>query len=91
MGATKMPSGQFVHFGVPGESDIQGIIWPGIFLAIEVKRGGDSMREQQKSFRDMITKHGGIALVARDVDTTLIAIRNAIDFKAAIHLATVKS
>lgn len=88
-GAGKLEGGRFVRFNHPGMADISGVIDPGLRLEIEVKANGDRLTKQQESFLMMVERYGGIALVARDVDTTLIAIQNAIDFKTALHLATV--
>jgi hypothetical protein len=66
---------RFIRLGVPGEADITGIVDGGYRLEIEVKAGRDRLREEQASFLSMVKLHGGIALVARDVEATMDAIR----------------
>ena len=63
---------KMILYGIPGESDIQGIVAPhGRFLAIEVKTGKGVLSEKQKLWRDMILKFGGIYIEARDVVNSL--------------------
>ena len=65
--------------GVPGCADIFGILPNGgRHLWIEVKAAGDKMREQQLNFRDMIREAGGIYLVARGVEETLMDLEKGI-------------
>ncbi|MDE2103410.1 MAG: VRR-NUC domain-containing protein [Patescibacteria group bacterium] len=66
---------RFIRFSLPGEADITGIIEPGIRLEIEVKAGKDRLTPEQVSFLAMVEKHGGIALVAHDVDTAIAELR----------------
>ncbi len=69
---------RLVTFGVNGEGDIDGIICiggNGIRLGIEVKAGNDRQREEQKSFQVMMEAHGGIYLIARDVESTIEDLR----------------
>ncbi len=75
------PGAYPVKFGVPGASDIIGIIWPqGRFLAIEVKSATGQLRKAQKAFRAMVEKFGGLFIEAyslEDVDQVLIPIVGA--------------
>lgn len=80
VGGAKL-AGRYVKFSEPGESDIQGIIAPGLFLAIEVKAGKDRVSPAQESFLAMIDRHGGIAIIAHDVENTLQAIAECIEWK----------
>ena len=64
-GAVKLEN-RFVRFGVAGQTDISGIIKGGYRLEIEVKVGKDRQREAQKNFEQMITKFGGVYILARD-------------------------
>jgi hypothetical protein len=63
---------QFVRFGVPGESDIRGILAPsGRFVAIEVKAGKDRMSDKQIAFRNMVLQFGGIHIIGRSVEQVI--------------------
>lgn len=69
-------AGRLVKFGHPGEADITGIAKPGgVCIEIEVKAARDRLRPEQASFLRMIRDHGGIALVARNVEETKLALR----------------
>ena len=62
---------------LPGEADITGILdisGIGCRVEIEVKAAKDSLRPAQKVFGDMIQRHGGIYIVARDVKATLAEV-----------------
>lgn len=52
-----------------GMSDIMGILKDGRMLAIEVKTATGAVLPHQHDFLVSITKAGGIAFIARDVDT----------------------
>ena len=68
-----------ISFGVPGSSDISGVVGPdGRVLAIEVKAGNDKIRPAQLAWSGMILSHGGIFIVARDVEQCLQALDLAI-------------
>ena len=61
-----------IKAGLDGQADISGIIGPtGRRLEIEVKVGKDSQSQDQQAFDAMITGHGGLYFVARDLETTL--------------------
>jgi len=68
---------------LPGEADITGILrlpsGVGLRVEIEVKAGRDSQSEAQRVFERMITAHGGIYLIARDVEQTLAELRRIVD------------
>lgn len=62
-----------IRFGLKGSADILGIIGPsGRFLAIECKVGKDKQREEQKNFEAMITKLGGLYILARSAEDVKI-------------------
>lgn len=64
-----------ISYGIPGESDLDGIIAPtGRRLHIEVKTGSGKLSEKQKAFKAMIEKFGGIYVEARSVEDALSAI-----------------
>lgn len=60
-----------VSAGIDGQADISGIIWPGWRLEIEVKGPRDHQSPVQKAFQSMIREHGGIYMVATDVEGVL--------------------
>jgi hypothetical protein len=77
--AAKMPNGRLVTSGPKGLADISGIIGPfGQRLEVEVKGPGDRVRKEQQSFAVMVESHGGIHLFARDVETTIERLGQAI-------------
>lgn len=59
---------RFVRFGVPGISDILGVLPDGRFLAIEVKMARRRATYKQKDFMDSITDQGGLAFVATSIE-----------------------
>lgn len=74
-----------VQAGVDGQGDISGIagvkiggILVGVRCELEVKSGRDAMRQSQKAFQAMISRHGGLYLVCRDVDTALNDLQQAL-------------
>lgn len=61
-----------VSAGIDGQADISGIVGPsGKRLEIEVKAGKDRMRPTQNAFRHMMATHGGIYIIAHNVDDCL--------------------
>lgn len=54
-----------------GMSDIMGVLKDGRMLAIEVKTAKGAVQPHQHDFLASITKAGGIAFIARDVDTVV--------------------
>lgn len=73
-GAMRYLNSRPITFGQPGEADIDGIVSVngyGVRLAIEVKGPGDRLRPDQERFLDMVRLHGGLAIVAHDVDLAL--------------------
>jgi penicillin-binding protein-related factor A (putative recombinase) len=63
---------RYMPLGLKGKADILGI-YQGKFLAIEVKRPSGVLSPEQELFLYNIRKHGGIAIVARDVDDLINA------------------
>lgn len=68
-----------VDAGINGQADISGIASIpftakdsfGLRLEIEVKVGRDRQSDAQINFQEMILKHGGIYLIARDLEVTI--------------------
>jgi len=62
----------YVRFNTArGMSDIMGILKTGRTLAIEVKTKTGAVMPHQHEFLEAITKAGGVAFVARDVETVV--------------------
>ena len=69
---------RFIRYGLKGSADIIGIMEPnGKFIAIEVKTGNAKQSKQQKIFEQMVTKSGGIYIVARSVQCVSEALHIA--------------
>jgi len=60
--------GSWIPTGTKGVSDILGIVPPGRFLAIEVKRPGKKATQLQQQFIDNVNAKNGLAFVAYSVD-----------------------
>lgn len=68
-----------VDAGINGQADISGIASIpftakdslGLRLEIEVKTGRDRQGDAQINFQEMILKHGGIYLIAQDLEVTI--------------------
>lgn len=66
------PTGRLIRSGPKGLADISGIVGPsGRRIEIEIKAGKDRLSAEQLSFAQMVSRLGGIHLVARDVDSTI--------------------
>ena len=63
--------GRVIRYGIPGEADIDGIIWGGRRLSIEVKVGRDKLSDKQIAWKLMIQKFGGVWLEGRSVAQVL--------------------
>lgn len=73
-----MVRGRLVRYGVPGTADIVGLIAPtGRMLMIECKSARGRLRKAQETMQRIVTRFGGLYVVARsvtDVDTALAAL-----------------
>jgi hypothetical protein len=54
----------FVRFAFRGCSDIIGQLKSGHFLAVEVKRPGNTATDEQEAFLGRVSKAGGLAVLA---------------------------
>lgn len=62
-----MDNTRVIRFGLPGSSDILGIIPPaGRLLAVEVKTGQGQQTKEQRQFQEMVQSLGGIYIVVRE-------------------------
>jgi hypothetical protein len=60
---------RLVRFGMPGSSDILGILPNGQFLAVECKREkGGILSDKQVEFLNRIKVNGGVAVVVHSVN-----------------------
>jgi hypothetical protein len=64
-----------VRFGIPGQADISGIAPDGRRIEIETKAARGYQSKQQKNFERMITKFGGVYILARSADEALAGLR----------------
>lgn len=61
-----------IRYGIPGESDLDGIVAPwGIHLSIEVKSGNAKMNEDQIIWKKMIERFGGWHILAKSVEQVI--------------------
>lgn len=69
-GAIPTGKGGYRSFrGMPGQSDIIGVLAGGRFLAIEAKRPkGGRLSPEQETFLDRVSDLGGLALVVRSTE-----------------------
>jgi hypothetical protein len=63
------------HNGMPGISDIIGVLPDGRFLAVECKRKGRTATDEQKAFLSRVTELGGMAMTVSDVRQLQIALQ----------------
>lgn len=70
------PSGKFIRSGAPGQGDYLALQAPsGRFVTIEVKREKDGkVSDDQWRFMSNVVAHGGLAIVATDVETLAKAL-----------------
>lgn len=63
------PGAYPVKFGVKGQWDVSGILWPsGRRIEIEVKAPGEKLREEQERWGAMIERYGGLCIRAWSLD-----------------------
>lgn len=74
VGATRIGD-RWMRFGLPGSSDLLGILRPsGRLLAIEVKGPRGRVTKQQAVFGQVIQSFGGVWVVARSVEEAIAAV-----------------
>ena len=68
IGAAKIGS-RYMSFGLPGSSDILGILPNGQFLAVECKKeNGGKLSDKQVEFLSRIKQNGGVAVCVHSVN-----------------------
>ena len=75
-GAAKTEDGRFVRFGLPGASDIIGILPGGKLIAVECKRTSGKVSPQQQAFLDRVEREGGVAVIATSVEDIIRRLEN---------------
>lgn len=71
------------RYGDKGISDIIACSPSGRFVAIEVKKKGGKVSDEQLAFLASVRQRGGLALLAYSVDDVLAACEGAVD--ARVH------
>lgn len=66
-GVATSRTGAFVRFGIPGQADISGIGPGGRRIEIECKSLTGRQTDAQRKWGEMITRLGGIYVLARSV------------------------
>jgi hypothetical protein len=75
--------GRVIRFGIPGQADLSGILRDGRRLEIEVKSARGVQSPEQVSFEAMITKFGGVYILARSVSDAVQGIDRAANDRGA--------
>jgi hypothetical protein len=66
--------GRWIRYGLPGSSDVLGILPDGRFLAVECKAASGRLSPEQTAFLERVRAAGGVAIIARsasDIDDAL--------------------
>jgi hypothetical protein len=71
---------RFVRSGVPGQSDVAGVVL-GISWSIECKRASGRQSKAQRLFEQRITRAGGVYLVARSLAAALVPVCQAMGLR----------
>lgn len=64
-----------VRYGVPGQADLTGILSDGRRLEIETKSAKGTLSDEQKNYRAIIERFGGLYIVARSVQDVTDALK----------------
>lgn len=67
----------FIRYGILGGGDISGVIVGGQRLEVECKTGKGVLRKSQIAFGNMITKMGGLYIVARQIEPVVARVKEA--------------
>ena len=73
-GRVKAVGGGWMNLGIPGGSDLIGMLKNGRFLAIEVKALGKYPTADQKAFLKRVNDGGGLGFVARTIEDVTFRI-----------------
>jgi hypothetical protein len=69
-GSFQTPEGGFYRFGMLGSPDIVCVV-KGRYIAIEVKDIKGVLNDNQKTFKELLEKAGGLYVVARSLDDVI--------------------
>lgn len=69
---------RIVKAGLNGACDVTGILPNGRRCEIEVKTGSGKLSKDQQRYKDMIERHGGLYIEARDVDSVIRIIKSVL-------------
>lgn len=79
VGLFKTMTGNPIKIGIEGQADLSSIFGPiGKRIEIEVKTGTGRQTEAQHRWQRMIEKHGGIYILARDIEQVKEEIKNGL-------------
>lgn len=76
-GAAKDKRGRLVRFGVVGQGDLAGILPGGRYFEIECKAERGRITPAQRARAEQLAAAGALYIVAREVASTVLAIRRA--------------
>lgn len=86
---------RMINAGVDGQGDVTGIAAVtlpccqrliGLKIEFEIKAGRDRQSQAQKDFQAMIESHGGIYILARDVEQALGELRRRLACLTEVHV-----
>jgi hypothetical protein len=76
--ARSMDGDRVIRFGLPGQSDIQGVL-DGRWVGVEVKTARGKQRQNQVAFQRAIEAAGGVYILARSEAEAIDGITRALD------------
>jgi len=76
---------RIIRFGLPGSSDILGVVNSGHILCLECKTGDAKQNKQQRNFQKMIDSMGGIYILVRPETNVLLEVKRAIIQKETLN------
>ena len=72
--ARSLDGKRIIRLGIPGLTDLSGILADGRALFIEAKSASGRQTAEQQAFEAIVRKFGGVYLVARSVEEALAGI-----------------
>lgn len=77
-GVIPTPNGSYRRFvGLRGVADILGVLQTGRFLAVEVKRPGGRLSDEQKTFLGRVAELGGVACCVSSIEELEVDLKEA--------------
>jgi hypothetical protein len=75
VGAARDRGGRKIHFGVPGQADVSGLMAPsGRRLEVELKSTDGRQTPAQKQWQRWIEAGGGLYVLAKTLDQALVPV-----------------